>query len=315
MEHVQRVSSEEELLKLYEEGRISEAEYGELLNALNKSSSKGMETAVPDDNKDASKHRLGRIAFYLMLVGIVFPIVVFFVSFAFTGGGEGDVIVSVCFFLCVLVEIPAFVVGVISWPDILGKATVITLSTLAALAVLLFALSFLSTIQRERTLIEAQRAQAQAAAELQPAIRVIAYPLDNTEGLITQSGVSFDKAISSDGRGSLRIDATGPTTVRLFETGDVDIEYARLIYQARLRSENVEGRAYLEMWCHFPGKGEFFSKGLMTPVTGTTAWTTAETPFFLKNGENPDNVKLNLVIDGKGIVWIDDIRLLKGALQ
>ena len=36
--------------------------------------------------------------------------------------------------------------------------------------------------------------------------------------------------------------------------------------------------------------------------------------FFLKEGENPDNIKLNLVINGKGTVWIDDIRLVKGRL-
>ena len=34
-----------------------------------------------------------------------------------------------------------------------------------------------------------------------------------------------------------------------------------------------------------------------------------------KEGENPDNVKLNLVINGKGTAWIDDIRVLKGPLQ
>jgi hypothetical protein len=69
------------------------------------------------------------------------------------------------------------------------------------------------------------------------------------------------------------------------------------------------------MWSRFPGKGEFFSRGLETPLTGTTTWTSEETPFFLKKGENPDNVKLNLVINGKGMAWIDDIRLLKSPLQ
>ena len=68
------------------------------------------------------------------------------------------------------------------------------------------------------------------------------------------------------------------------------------------------------MWCRFPGKGEFFSRGLQSPLTGTTDWTTEETAFFLKKGENPDNVKLNLVINGSGTAWIDDVRLLKGPL-
>jgi hypothetical protein len=69
------------------------------------------------------------------------------------------------------------------------------------------------------------------------------------------------------------------------------------------------------MWCHFAEFGDAFSRGLMTPLTGTTEWTTEEIPFLLKKGENPDNVKLNLGITGKGTVWIDDIRLLKGPLK
>jgi hypothetical protein len=141
------------------------------------------------------------------------------------------------------------------------------------------------------------------------------FPIDNLDGIITQSGVEFDKEVSSDGKGSLKIVAAEPTVVRLFELGDIDIENARLIYQAKMHTEGVEGKVFLEMWCHFPGKGEFFSRGLQTPLTGTTNWTTEETPFFLKKGENPDNVKLNLVINGKGTAWIDDIRVLKGPLQ
>lgn len=141
------------------------------------------------------------------------------------------------------------------------------------------------------------------------------FPVDAAAGIITQSGVQIDKQISSDGNGSLRITAAESTVVRLFETGDIDVENARLIYQAMVRTEGVEGQVFLEMWCHFPDKGEFFSRGLQTPLTGTIDWTTEEIFFLLRKGENPDNVKLNLVIDGKGTVWIDDIRLLKGSLQ
>ena len=149
----------------------------------------------------------------------------------------------------------------------------------------------------------------------QEVVELKQFPIDSLEGIITQSGVEFDKAVSSDGKGSLKIVATEPTVVRLFELGDIDIENARLIYQAKVRTEGIEGQVFLEMWCHFPGKGEFFSRGLQTPLTGTNNWTTEETPFFLKKGENPDNVKLNLVINGKGTAWIDDIRVLKGPPQ
>ena len=141
------------------------------------------------------------------------------------------------------------------------------------------------------------------------------FPVDNLDGVISRSDVYLDKEISSDGNGSLKITVTKPTVVLLYEVKDIDIENARLIYQARVRTEKIEGQAYLEMWCHFSGKGDFFSRGLQSPLTGTTDWTTVETPFFLRKGENPDYVKLNLVINGKGTVWIDDIRLIKGPLK
>jgi len=141
------------------------------------------------------------------------------------------------------------------------------------------------------------------------------YPISDLTGLITQSGVEFDNQITTDGDGAFRIHAEQPVTVRLYETGDIDIEQARLIYRAKLRSEGVTGKVYLEMWCQFPGQGDFFSRALHSPITGTNDWSTQETPFFLQQGQNPDNVKLNLVIEGTGTVWIDDIRLVKGPLS
>jgi WD40 repeat protein len=63
------------------------------------------------------------------------------------------------------------------------------------------------------------------------------------------------------------------------------------------------------MWCRLPGQGEFFSKGFPSAVRGTTDWASCETPFRFENGQTPDLIKLNLVIEGRGTVWIQDIRL------
>jgi len=146
-------------------------------------------------------------------------------------------------------------------------------------------------------------------------VEIKKFPLDSMEGVITQSGSEFDRNVSSDGKGSLKINVTAPTVVHLFETGDIDAEDARLLYQAKVRTEGIEGQVFLEMWCHIPGKGDFFSRNLQSPLTGTMNWTSVEALFFLKKGENPDNVKLNVLINGKGSVWIDDIRLIKGPLN
>jgi len=151
--------------------------------------------------------------------------------------------------------------------------------------------------------------QGGGAAELR------SYPITDMEGLITKDGVELDQGTSSDGNGSLKVTAGGPVIIRLYETGDIDVEDAILIYNAKVKTEGLEGTAFLEMWASFPGKGEFFSRDLETPVSGTTDWSSEMTPFFLKKGENPDNVKLNLIVNGKGTVWVDDIKLAKGPLR
>lgn len=139
------------------------------------------------------------------------------------------------------------------------------------------------------------------------------FPIASLEGVLTRDGVAFDTDTSADGNGSLRVEASRNRTVRLFELDQIDAEDTRLIFRARLRSEDVQGKAYLEMWCHFPGEGEYFSRALHDPLTGSTGWTVQETPFFLKKGQRPDRVKLNLVVAGSGTVWIDDVVLAKAS--
>lgn len=109
-------------------------------------------------------------------------------------------------------------------------------------------------------------------------------------------------------------DCKKPQTIRLFEVRDPDVERCLVTYRASLKTEGIEGQAYLEMWCRFPGKGEFFSRGLENPVTGSNDWASYETPFFLKKGEKPDLIRLNLVIKGTGKIWVKQVELLKSPL-
>jgi hypothetical protein len=148
-----------------------------------------------------------------------------------------------------------------------------------------------------------------------PPSLIKAFPLDNTDGVIAKDNVAFDPATSSDGKGSLKVTATAPLTVLLFEVPASGIDNATVTYQAKVKTENFQGKAYLEMWCRLPGKGSSFSRGLYNPILGNVNWTSLETPFFLKKGEAPDLIKLNLVIDGTGTVWVDDIKLNKGPLK
>lgn len=136
-------------------------------------------------------------------------------------------------------------------------------------------------------------------------------PIDDLNGIITQSGVQLDKRISSDGNGSIKIEAAGPIVVPLYIVYDVRVDDTQIIYEAKVKSEGLNGQAYLEMWCVFKDKGEFFSRGFDSVISGTSDWKTLKTVFLLRQNEVPDQIVLNVVVNGVGTIWIDDIRLSK----
>jgi hypothetical protein len=126
---------------------------------------------------------------------------------------------------------------------------------------------------------------------------------------ITQDGIRAETG------GAWRIDASEKQTIRLFEVEDPGVEQCLLTYRAELKTEGLKGRAFLEMWCRLPGRGEFFSKGYQQAVSGTVSWARYEIPFYLKRGQKPDLVKVNLAVEGSGTVWLRNLELLQTPLM
>jgi hypothetical protein len=103
--------------------------------------------------------------------------------------------------------------------------------------------------------------------------------------------------------------------VELFQVVEPGVEQCRLTYRADARADGVEGSAYLELWCRFPGQGEFFSKGLHHKAKGTTDWASHEVPFQLDAGQRPDLIRLNVAFDGTGTLLLRNVELLKTPLR
>lgn len=137
------------------------------------------------------------------------------------------------------------------------------------------------------------------------------FPVKDLTGIIAQSVVQLDKNISDDGNGSIKIETDKPMVIQLYLINDVKVDDTQIVYEANVKSENLKGQAYLEMWYVSKDKGEFFSRGFDSVISGTTDWKTIRTVFNLKKGETPDKIKLNVVVNGVGTIWIDDIHLSK----
>jgi hypothetical protein len=136
--------------------------------------------------------------------------------------------------------------------------------------------------------------------------------LDDMASLGTS--ISVDSKVKVEGNASARISTLWPTTICLGEVSRLNVDNGKLVYEAKVRSEGLEGTAFLEMWCHIGG-GQYFSRGMNSVITGTTDWKKLETPFILQPGQKAEKVTLNIVVNGKGKLWIDDIRLLKEPLK
>lgn len=121
-----------------------------------------------------------------------------------------------------------------------------------------------------------------------------------------------DKPISALARwtdNELEVAAGGADTIRLFEAPLAKQEQAILTWRVKIKTKDVTGGVYLEMWCRIPGAGEFFSRGLNQELRGTNDWVTCEVPFLLKKGQRADLLKLNLVFRGAGTVRVKEIEL------
>ena len=125
--------------------------------------------------------------------------------------------------------------------------------------------------------------------------------------------IQTDPTVKTEGKGSIKITNKWPTTVYLGEVSGLNIENTRLLYKADVKSD-LEGIAFLEMWAHL-GSNQYFSKGINDTVKGKSDWKLIKTPFIFQIGQKPDKITLNIVINGKGTVWIDNIVLSKEPLK
>ncbi len=319
-------TSEQELKQLLDEGKITEDEYQELLEALRQKETVQEPVGAPIQPSEAKPRTgCGKAALMLMIAGVLIPIAALAVHFAIAKFADVRLVMFLFIpflLLGILCEFLAFIFGIIGWKTAQGKIAAVGVPCLGLLIVpglfvlFLFNVKAAHRVAMEEALGHEYEHAVAAEVRARSLVNHKAYSLDSLDSILDQEEVAIDNNIFAEGSGSLKVEYTKPgtQTIRLFETGPISIDNRMLIYSAKIRVSEMGGKAYLEMLCHIPGSGEFFSRSIDQPVTQTT-WTPTHTPFRLETGYRPDNVKLNLVIEGPGTVWIDDIKLSSDPLK
>jgi hypothetical protein len=88
------------------------------------------------------------------------------------------------------------------------------------------------------------------------------------------------------------------------------------LVRGRVRTDGVVGIGYLELWSDLGAKGRFFSRtlgsaGPMQNLAGTQDWRAFALPFMLGDAPAPEALELNVVLPGRGEVFVDGVELVQ----
>ncbi|MBI4748607.1 MAG: hypothetical protein HY774_08955 [Acidobacteria bacterium] len=120
---------------------------------------------------------------------------------------------------------------------------------------------------------------------------------------------------------ALRIENTTnqPVTIKLATLEAPKLSQSKWRLTGRIRYQNVEGAGYLELWNHF-NQGSYFTRSLadsgpMGKISGSSEWRDFVLPFDASTGNAQlklTRLELNLVLPGKGVVFIGPVELHEG---
>lgn len=138
------------------------------------------------------------------------------------------------------------------------------------------------------------------------------------EDLQKQGRISAGKVVAEPGSPEQRLEIRNSdpraftATVLTIEAPQITKPRYRL--SGQVRYENVEGVGYLELWNHFPGGDQYFSRtladqGPMMKLQGTAGWRAFVLPFDATGAPAPTRLVLNVVLPGRGTVYLGPLEL------
>lgn len=108
----------------------------------------------------------------------------------------------------------------------------------------------------------------------------------------------------------------GTNSIPLCELVSPSITTSSYAVRGKIRYDGVVGVGFLEMWNHFAGRGEYFTRtmdtsGPMGMITGTSSDRDFQLPFHtLGQTPPPEKLVINLVLNGLGTVEIGPLELI-----
>lgn len=157
-------------------------------------------------------------------------------------------------------------------------------------------------------------AVATAAGAAQASTKLFEWNALQKQGRVV-AGTVLDPEPSARGH-RLRIESStpGPSSVTVLTIDKPQVSGPRYQVSGQVRYDGVEGVGYLEMWNHFPGGGQYFSRtlaeqGPMMKLQGTSGWRDFVLPFDASGAPPPTRLVINVVFAGRGVVYLGPLKL------
>jgi len=146
---------------------------------------------------------------------------------------------------------------------------------------------------------------------------IIEFPITGVQDIVSSGSAQIDP----ESEDALLVNSQAKTEVKLFDIDGSGLGDKKLTYSARMRTqdltatEDTRGIAYLQMTVLFPDGEELVARGPRVPLSGTTDWRSADTVLYVDNGGDPQSINLDLIVDGAGKVWVQDVKLSNRPLR
>ena len=95
-----------------------------------------------------------------------------------------------------------------------------------------------------------------------------------------------------------------------------DYAVTGVVGYAGVDAADMDGVGYLELWSDFPGGGRFFTRtladaGPLRMLAGHSANRSFRLPFHSNPGQRPTRISLNLVLPGRALVTLGELKLVQ----
>ncbi len=139
-------------------------------------------------------------------------------------------------------------------------------------------------------------------------------PTESKGNIVVHAAGAFDKAINEV---VVQVDGgDAKTTTRVVLLDAPNVPSHRYLLRGKVKIDHVVGDGHVEMLNHFPKLGAFFTKtleddGPLAKLTGSADWREVQLPFVSQEGTLPTRIEVNVVLPGKGKIYLAPFTLEK----